>query len=120
MAVVGIDIIDMNEEAGVRHIRGTWRIEMVLRGDPMQPDGRISNADFGMDRLALRSSMDASCHEPEGLDQEVVCGRDVLIYQQRNWSLESWHEVGLLLFGPPIRPFPRRLTRATTEEASST
>ncbi len=33
--VVRIDIIDMHDDAGVCHIRGKWRIEMMLLGYPV-------------------------------------------------------------------------------------
>jgi hypothetical protein len=86
--VVRVDVIDMDDEASVGHIDGTWRIELMLCGDAVEPNGCISRADFAMDRPTLGGSMDAARHEPECLNQEVVRSRDVLIRQNRDDSLE--------------------------------
>jgi hypothetical protein len=90
--VVCIDIVDMDDQAGIRHIDGQGGVEMMLGGNVVQPDGCIPGAHFTMDSPTLRSSMDASGSEPERANQEVVCGCDVLIGEQRDYSFEGWHE----------------------------
>jgi hypothetical protein len=39
--VVCVDVIDVDDQAEIRHIHGERRIEMVLSGDAMEPDGCI-------------------------------------------------------------------------------
>jgi hypothetical protein len=91
--VVRIDVIDEDDQAGIRHIYGERRIEMMLDGVAMQPDGFISGTDLTMNRLTLGGSMHASRNEPKYTNQELVCGCDVLIDEDRDDSLKGWHEL---------------------------
>jgi hypothetical protein len=100
--VVRVDVIDVDDEAGICHIYGERRIEIVLSGDAMQPDGSIPGANLAMDRPALGGSMHSSRSEPKCLNQEVVCGCDVPIGEHRDDSLEGWHELLRILIS--IRP----------------
>jgi hypothetical protein len=58
--VVRVDVIDLNDQAGICHIDGERRIEMVLRGDAMEPDGCLPGTNFTMDWLAVGVSMHSS------------------------------------------------------------
>jgi hypothetical protein len=60
-----------------------WRIGFS------QPDACIPGTNLTMDRLAFGGSMHSSRNEPECLNQEVVCGRDVLIGEHRDDSCEG-------------------------------
>jgi hypothetical protein len=91
LLVVRIDVIDLDDQAGICHVDATRRVEMVLGGDAMQPDGDISRTHLTMNRLPVGCSMHTSRSEPECANQEVVCGADVLIGEQRNDSFESGH-----------------------------
>lgn len=91
--VVRVDIIDLDDQPGICHVYSGGRVEMVLGGDAMQPDDCISGPYLAMDCLTIWCSMDASRSEPECANQEVVCGGDVLIGEQRNDSFESCHEL---------------------------
>ena len=93
LLVVRVDVIDLDDQAGICHVDGARRVEMVLGGDTMQPDDCISGPYLAMHRLTIWCSMDASRSEPECANQEVVCGGDVLIGEQRNDSFESCHEL---------------------------
>ena len=85
---VGIDVIHMHEETRVRHISGQRGIESMLLCHAMQPNGGVTRTDLAMNRLAFRVSMHAAAVEAEGIDEEIVGGRNVLICQNRNDSLE--------------------------------
>jgi hypothetical protein len=91
--VVRVDVIDLDDQAGIRHVDAARRVEMVLGGDAMQPDGDISRKHLTMNRLPVGCSMHTSRREPKCANQEVVCGGDVLIGEQRNDSFESCHEL---------------------------
>lgn len=90
--VVGVDIVHIHEEAGVRDILGSWRVEMMRRSHPVQPHRRISDANLAMDRLTIGASLDTSRDEPEGVNEEVMRGWDVLISQNRDHAAECRHE----------------------------
>jgi hypothetical protein len=57
---VCVDIIDVDDQAGIRHVDGERRVEMMLGGHAVQPDGRIAGTHFTMDGPAIGSAMDAS------------------------------------------------------------
>lgn len=89
--VVSIDVIHVNHQTRICHIHGERRIELVLGSDAMQPDGSITGANLSVYRLALRGSAHSSSIEPKCLDQEIVCARDVLICENRDYSLVCRH-----------------------------
>jgi hypothetical protein len=89
---VSIDIINIDKEPRVPDILGSRSVEMMLCGHSVQPHRRISGADLAMDCLAIGASLDTSRNEPEGLNQEVMRGRDVLIRQNRDDPPECRHE----------------------------
>jgi len=91
--VVCVDIIDTDDHPGIRHVDGKRRVEMMLGGHVVQPDRCITGTHFTMDRQTLRSSMNPSRHEPKRANQEIVCGWDVPVGEERNDSFEGWHQL---------------------------
>ena len=74
---MGIDIIDVHDDTGGRRVRRKRRAEPTP--GTVEPNGRVPDADLTMDRLALSVTHDASCLEPERLDQKIVSRLDILI-----------------------------------------
>jgi hypothetical protein len=62
--VMRIDIVDVDEQAGMRDGSGQRRLELILRSDLVQPDGRIARADFAVDGLTIGSPMEAARRDP--------------------------------------------------------
>jgi hypothetical protein len=46
--VVRVDVIDLDDQAGICHVDAARRVEMVLGGDAMQPDDCISGPYLAM------------------------------------------------------------------------
>jgi hypothetical protein len=90
--IVRVDIIHLNEQAGVGHICCNRRIEMILRSGSVQPNRCRSDTDFPMDRAAIASSMYVARNEPKRLHQEVMRRRNVSIGEYRDQSFEGWQE----------------------------
>jgi hypothetical protein len=90
--VVCIDIGNMNDKTRVRDIRHERRSELVLCCDAMEPDRHVADTDLAMDRVTFRISVDAARIKTEGLDQEIMSRRNVLVSQNRDYSLECRHE----------------------------
>jgi hypothetical protein len=107
--VVRIDIIDMHEETRIRDVSGQRGSEPMFRRYAVKPDRGITRTDLAMDGLTFRVSMHATAIEAEGLDEEIVSCRDVLVSQNRNDSLEIGHKV--LLQKPPF--FQRDVRRSS-------
>lgn len=66
---------------------------MVLSSDAMQPDGCIPGTNLTMNRLAVGGSIHSSRNEPKCVNQELVCGWDVLIGEHGDDSFDGWHEL---------------------------
>ena len=62
--VVRVDVIDLDDQAGICHVDAARRVEMMLGGDAMQPDGNITRTHLTMNRLPVGCSMHTSRREP--------------------------------------------------------
>ena len=91
--VVRVHVIDLDDQTCICHVDRQRRIEMVLRGDAMQPDGGIAGTNLTVDGLALPGSLYAPRAEPEGSNQEIMRARDVLIREERNDAFDCRHEL---------------------------
>ena len=89
--VVGIDIVDIDEETRMRDVRRLRRIELMFRRRSVEPNRSVTGADLAVDGITIRVSIHASTIEAECLDQEIVGGRDVAVGQNRNDALETRH-----------------------------
>src|ERR1700746_280699 len=54
----------------------------------MQPDQEIAGTNLSVNRLAIRRALNATGNEAEGIDQEIMRRRDVLVHQDRYDPLE--------------------------------
>jgi hypothetical protein len=93
--VVRIDIVDMHEESGIRHVSGQRRIEAMFRRYAVQPNRGITGTHLCMNWMAFRVSRHASAVEAEGTNEEIVSRRHVLVGQDRDESLEIGHHLVL-------------------------
>ena len=57
----------------------------------MQPDQKIPGTNLSVNRLAIRRALNATGNEAEGVDQEIMRRRDVLVHQDRYDPLEFRH-----------------------------
>jgi hypothetical protein len=57
----------------------------------MQPDQEIAGTNLSVNRLAIRRALNATGNEAEGVDQEIMRRRDVLVHQDRYDPLEFRH-----------------------------
>ena len=57
----------------------------------MQPDQEIAGTNLSVNRLAIRRALNATGNEAEGVDQEIMRLRDVLVHQGRYDPLEFRH-----------------------------
>jgi hypothetical protein len=57
----------------------------------VKPNRGVTHTDLAMYGLTFGVSMYAAAIEPEGIDEEIVSRRDVLIRQHRNDSREMRH-----------------------------
>jgi hypothetical protein len=57
---VRVNVGDMNHESCASQIYRLGRTELVLRGDAVKPNGCSTDADFAVNRFAIRSALDAS------------------------------------------------------------
>ena len=83
-----IDIIYMYHEAGARHACLTRRVHFVLSGDTMQPYRGRSAANFRVNRLAFVVVVNSSGFKPERPHEKVVCGRNILVNEERNDAVD--------------------------------
>ncbi len=93
--VVRIDIIHMHKETRIRDVRGQRGSEPMFRRHALKPNRGITRTYLAMDRLTFRVSVHATAIEAEGIDEEFVSRRDVLVSQNRNDSLEIRHMFSL-------------------------
>ena len=54
----------------------------------MQPDQEIAGTNLSVNRLAIGRALNATGNEAEGIDQEIMRRRDVLVHQDRYDPLE--------------------------------
>src|SRR5262245_10124700 len=92
MLKVGIDIVDMNEDAGIRDVDGAGRIQTMLWGDTVKPDSRLTDTDFRVNGLTIGRSIDTSRGEAECLHEEVMSGGNVLVGEHGDDSFKCCHE----------------------------
>ena len=59
----------------------------------VQPNRGVTRTDLAMDWLTFRVSMHAPAIEAEGIDEEIVSRRDILVSQNSNDTLEIRHEL---------------------------
>lgn len=90
-----IDVIHVNDEPRISYIRGERRIKTMFCGNAVEPNGRVAGADFTMDRPPLGGSVDASRNEPERLNEEIMRRWNVLVRQNRDYSIEGRHRFPL-------------------------
>jgi hypothetical protein len=90
--VVGINIIHMHEDTGIRDIRDQRGIEMMFRRHAMQPYRGVTRTDLAVYGLSFGISIHAPAIEAEGIDKEIVSRWDVQVSQNRNDSLEVGHD----------------------------
>jgi hypothetical protein len=91
--IVSIDIIHVHEETRIRDVRDQRGIEPMFRRHAVKPNRGITRTDLAMDGLAFGVSIHATASEAEGIDEEIVSRRDVVVSQNRNDSLEIRHDV---------------------------
>jgi hypothetical protein len=92
---VRIDIIHVHEETRIRDVRGQRGIEPMFRRHSVTPNRGVTRTHLAMDWLTPCVSRHTSVREAEGMDEELVSRRDVLVSQNRNDSLEIGHDVVL-------------------------
>jgi hypothetical protein len=59
VVVVGVHVIDLEDEAGVGDVGGAGGVEVVVGGGAVEPDRGVAGADFAVDGEAVGGAVDA-------------------------------------------------------------
>jgi hypothetical protein len=103
---VRVDIIDVDDQAGIGDVSNDGGVEIVLSANAMQPDGLVAGANFTVNGLAIWASIDSAGSKPKCPNQEVVCGLNVPIGQNRDDAFKGRHGYFLPPVSAAVAPRP--------------
>jgi hypothetical protein len=75
-----IDIVYVDNQTACGHGLQTRRSEIMFRGCTMKPDYEIADANFSVNRHAVRGALNAPGRKAEHVYQEIMRRRYIIVY----------------------------------------